>query len=63
MARKAELEERGLARTWEVTFAMWHKGYEIGGYLREGWEPFAVTESDDGATVWLRRVEEDGGQA
>lgn len=39
---------------WELTNARW-SSQALLDLLANGWKPFAVTESDDGATVWLRR--------
>jgi hypothetical protein len=40
---------------YEVCFVMWHRHDDVKHYLAEGWEPFAVTQDEDGATPWLRR--------
>jgi len=40
---------------WKLAQCGWAATERLDSYLAEGWEPFAVTETEDGATVWLRR--------
>ncbi len=43
------------APTWELRAVFWHQHEERADLELAGWEPFAVTADEDGATVWLRR--------
>jgi hypothetical protein len=42
---------------WQLLRCDW-RDPPLNSYLADGWEPFAVTEVEDGATVWLRRAVE-----
>jgi hypothetical protein len=43
---------------WHIVQCTWQNRETLNDYLRDGWEPFAVTETEYGATVWLRRSSE-----
>jgi hypothetical protein len=40
---------------WRIPQCRWQDKATLKAFLRESWEPFAVTETADGPTVWLRR--------
>jgi hypothetical protein len=40
---------------WKLAQCRWHDMLQLDDYLKEGWEPFGVTETDADATIWLRR--------
>lgn len=42
-------------RVWEIRFVAWHATANMADALNDGWEPFAVTETKDGVSIWLRR--------
>ena len=39
----------------ELAQCGWRDKLRLNDYLAESWEPFAVTEPDNEATIWLRR--------
>lgn len=42
--------------TWDVTHAS-YLSHRLEELLKDGWEPFAVTESEGGGSfIWLRRA-------
>jgi hypothetical protein len=42
---------------WRIARCAWTDDTrELDAYLADAWEPFAVTETDHAATVWLRRL-------
>jgi hypothetical protein len=43
---------------WRLAQCTWDDRAGLDTYLREGWEPFAVTESEHYPTIWLRRSAE-----
>jgi hypothetical protein len=43
---------------WQIARCAWNDKAELDALLAEQFEPFAVTESDHIATVWLRRSSE-----
>jgi hypothetical protein len=43
---------------WQVAQCAWSKTEQLNELLADGFEPFAVTETDHHATVWLRRETE-----
>jgi hypothetical protein len=43
---------------WRIVQCGWQDTETLNAYLADGWEPFAVTEPDYVATVWLRRSSE-----
>jgi len=40
---------------WELVQCAWRERTRLNSYLKDGWEPFAVSESDAEPTLWLRR--------
>jgi hypothetical protein len=40
---------------WKLIQCAWRDREQLDDYLRESWEPFAVTGFDAEAIVWLRR--------
>ena len=40
---------------WKLAQCAWREKAQLEAYLREGWEPFAVSETDAEPTIWLRR--------
>jgi hypothetical protein len=40
---------------WKLVQSAWRDRAQLDAYLRESWEPFAVTDADSEAIVWLRR--------
>jgi hypothetical protein len=40
---------------WKLDQCNWCDRAQLDAYLRESWEPFAVTETDHAPTIWLRR--------
>lgn len=40
--------------SWAVAAVAWHQTGKLHKLLEGGWEPFAVTQDRDSATVWLR---------
>jgi hypothetical protein len=43
---------------WRIAKCAWHDTRALDAYLADAWEPFTVTDGDDGETVWLRRPSE-----
>jgi len=43
---------------WKLAQCVWHETARLNTYLEASWEPFAVTDGENGATVWLRRSAE-----
>jgi hypothetical protein len=43
---------------WCIAKCAWLDTRAMDAFLSEGWEPFAVTQGDNGETVWLRRAVE-----
>ena len=43
---------------WKLTQCGWADKQRLNTLLADSWEPFAVTEIEDGASVWLRREAE-----
>ena len=41
---------------WQLTQCLWRDRQQLDAYLRDSWEPFAVSETDAEPTVWLRRL-------
>jgi hypothetical protein len=41
---------------WQLAQAAWQDKSALDGYLKDGWEPFAISQTDHIATVWLRRT-------
>ena len=40
---------------WKLTQCPWREKARLDAYLKDDWEPFAVTETDAFPTIWLRR--------
>lgn len=40
---------------WQLMQCNWDEKVGLEAYLKEGWEPFAVTETEYAPTIWLRR--------
>jgi hypothetical protein len=40
---------------WRIAECPWRAKDRLDAFLRDDWEPFAVTDCDGDATVWLRR--------
>ena len=40
---------------WKIVQCAWRDRAQLDAYLRESWEPFAVTDFEGEAIVWLRR--------
>jgi hypothetical protein len=40
---------------WKLAQCRWRDKLRLNDYLAESWEPFAATETDHEATIWLRR--------
>ena len=40
---------------WKLASCAWEDNQRLDAYLAASWEPFAVTETEDRPTVWLRR--------
>jgi hypothetical protein len=40
---------------WKLASCAWEDNHQLNAYLADSWEPFAVTETEDRPTVWLRR--------
>ena len=40
---------------WRLAQCSWHERARLDSYLRNSREPFAVTETDNDPTIWLRR--------
>jgi hypothetical protein len=44
---------------WRLAQCPWHKREQLDALLREGGEPFAVTDAENSSTtIWLRRSSE-----
>jgi hypothetical protein len=43
---------------WRLARCNWHDQARLEAFLRDDWEPFAVTNANGDVTVWLRRVAE-----
>lgn len=39
---------------WRLTQCLWRDRRQLNALLADGWEPFAVSETDYDTTVWLR---------
>jgi hypothetical protein len=40
---------------WRLTQCRWRDRRQLDALLADGWEPFAVSETDAEPTVWLRQ--------
>lgn len=40
---------------WKLIQCAWRDRKQLDDYLRESWEPFAVTADESETIVWLRR--------
>jgi hypothetical protein len=40
---------------WRLTQCRWRDRQQLNGLLADDWEPFAVSETADDPTVWLRQ--------
>jgi hypothetical protein len=40
---------------WRLTQCPWRDRQQLDALLADGWEPFAVSETDHEPTVWLRQ--------
>ena len=40
---------------WRLTQCLWSDRPQLDALLTDGWEPFAVSETDHEPTVWLRQ--------
>ena len=42
---------------WKLAQCRWHDKLQLDAYLKEGWEPFAVTERDRGQAARRRAID------
>jgi hypothetical protein len=40
---------------WKLAQCVWRDQAQLDAYLRDSWEPFAVTDFEAEVIVWLRR--------